>query len=60
MEPSWKEPDVSLLLRHALLVGLAHDDPGRLGEELTDDDPGAALLQVTQVLKEKEKKLEHS
>ena len=50
MEPSGQEPDVPLPLRHALLEGLAHDDPGGLREELPDDDAGAALLQVAQIL----------
>ena len=50
LEPGWQEPDVALLLGHALLVGLAKDVPGRGLVEFTDQDPSAPLLQILEVL----------
>ena len=51
--PSGEEPDVALLLRHALLEGLTHDDAASALKELANDDTGTALLQVLQVLQAK-------
>lgn len=51
MVPAGQEPDEALLLGHLLLERLAHDHAGGVLEEVADDDPRLALLEVVQVLR---------